>query len=107
MVRVLVLAVVMAGCVTAQSTIERELRPAEDVPPVFTAEEGVAPVQGCHGTLIDPRDQTRLRLMRSAAAGGGGYRGDYEVPGGKYGVGRDELLRIDCESGEPLGIVRN
>ncbi|HUF50700.1 MAG TPA: hypothetical protein VMN60_07705 [Longimicrobiales bacterium] len=104
--RMLMLVALSTGCATVQETTDRELRAADDVPPAFTTEDGVAPVQSCSNTLIDPRDQTRLRLMRSADTGGM-YRGDYDVPSGKYGVGSQELLRINCATGEPLGIVRN
>jgi hypothetical protein len=102
----LVLIMLLAGCATASANTEREVRDAEDTPPVFATEDGVAPVQGCNATVLDPRDQTRLRLIRSAIIGGT-HRGDYDVPAGKYGVRSDELLRVDCATGEPLGIVRN
>lgn len=83
-----------------------DLRLAEDTPPHFVTEDGVTPRQECRGLLLDPRDQTRLRLVRSVPFGTS-YRGDYEVPLGKYGVGQSELLRIECETGQPVGIVRN
>ena len=101
----LVLLLLLVGCAHTQGETEREVREAEDTPPTFATEDGVAPVQGCNVTVIDPRDQTRLRLIRSAVIGGA-HRGDYDVPAGKYGVRSDELLRVDCASGEPLGIVR-
>lgn len=107
MSRSIVLLLVTVACATMpeMSETDREVRPAEDTPPAFVTEDGVAPVQTCNATVIDPRDQTRLRLMRSAVIGGS-YRGDYDVPSGKYGVRRDELLRVDCATGEPLGVVR-
>ena len=101
----LVLILLLAGCATTQGNTEREVRDAEDTPPTFATEDGVAPVQGCNATVIDPRDHTRLRLIRSAIIGGA-HRGDYDVPSGKYGVRSDELLRVDCATGEPMGIVR-
>ena len=63
-------------------------------------------MDSCRSPLIDPRDQTQIRIVRSGGSGGG-HRGDYEVPAGRYGVGENELLRIECSSGEPLGIVRS
>jgi hypothetical protein len=54
----------------------------------------------CVSPLIDPRDGTLIRLVRSAAG-----RGDYEVTQRNYGVGSNELLRIDCATGKALGIV--
>ncbi|HEX6307610.1 MAG TPA: hypothetical protein VFZ69_05440 [Longimicrobiales bacterium] len=82
------------------------LRPAADTPVEFVSEDGTRPENACRNPLVDPRDQTRIRLMRSADVGGR-QRGDYEVPAGRYGVGTDELLRIDCASGQALGIVPN
>jgi hypothetical protein len=51
--------------------------------------------------MRDPRDGTELRMLRSHAT-----RADYEVAPGRYGVGEHELLRLDCNTGQPLGIVR-
>jgi hypothetical protein len=82
----------------------RELRVPQDVPVQFVTEDGSAVESGCRSPLVDPRDQSRLRLIRSAARGET-HLGDYEVPSGRYGVGTRELLRIDCSTGEPLGIV--
>jgi hypothetical protein len=31
---------------------------------------------------------------------------DYETPPGRYGVRENELLRLRCNTGEVLGIVR-
>ena len=31
--------------------------------------------------------------------------GDYSVPRGRYGVQEGELLRLQCPSGKPLGVV--
>lgn len=54
---------------------------------------------GCLSPLVDPRDGTRISFIRSADVG------DYEVEGGRYGVGSGELLRIDCNTGRVVGIV--
>lgn len=97
---------VLAACAAATTPWSgAALRMAEDTPPAFAPEDGVMPTTGCRNPLVDPRDQTRLRLVRSAAVGSG-ERGDYEVPAGRYGVGPGELLRIECSTGQPLGIVR-
>jgi len=97
----------VGACASTSGSWEtREPRPADDTPTAFVTEDGTTPVEACRSPLIDPRDQTRLRLIRSAPMGGS-HRGDYEVTGGRYGVGENELLRIDCTTGEPLGIVRN
>lgn len=57
----------------------------------------------CKNPLVDPRDGTPLTLVRSASG-----LGDYRVPAGKYGIADPvrELLRVDCGTGRPVGIVR-
>jgi hypothetical protein len=81
-------------------------RPLVDPPARFVTSDGVPGEDGCRTTMVDPRDQTQLRLARSWLEGST-FRGDYEVPLGRYGVREGELLRMDCASGEPIGIVRN
>lgn len=49
--------------------------------------------QGCRSPLVDPRDQTRLRMVRSGSDG----RGDHEVPEGRYGVRPGEVPRVECK----------
>ena len=74
-------------------------RPADPsllVPPVDTLAGG-----GCLNPLLDPRGDVRLTLVRSLTR-----EGDYAVSAGGYGLGSDELLRIDCNTGRPLGVVR-
>ncbi|MBR9990135.1 MAG: hypothetical protein KFH98_10285 [Gemmatimonadetes bacterium] len=83
------------------------LRVAQDLPVHFITEDGdVGVADGCRSPLVDPRDQTRIRMLRSGAVGSA-HHGDYEVPEGRYGVGRGELLRIECATGQALGIVAN
>jgi hypothetical protein len=53
----------------------------------------------CRSPLQDP-DGTRLTLERSAPG-----QGDYLVEGGRYGVREGELLRVECATGKPVGIV--
>jgi hypothetical protein len=55
----------------------------------------------CRNPFFDPRDATRVVPVRSAQG-----QGDYAVPNLRYGVGADELLRVDCRTGAPIGIVR-
>jgi hypothetical protein len=108
-IQLLPLLALLAACAhsTATPWSARELRAAEDTPTAFVTEDGEHPEQGwCRNPLIDPRDQTRLRLVRSAAFGDS-QRGDYEVPQGRYGVGPRELLRIECATGQALGIVQS
>jgi hypothetical protein len=82
-----------------------EVMPAQDTPVRFVTEDEGATGQGCRVVMIDPRDQTQLRLARSTQVGLV-HHGDYEVPAGRYGVQRNELLRLDCATGEVIGIVR-
>jgi hypothetical protein len=102
------LAALLCGCAFGRSApFEETPRPPIDVParfvldptdPESTAGAGVG--QGCRSPLFDPRDATRIVLVRSA-----GGRGDYEVPPGRYGAGPRELIRLDCGSGTVRGIV--
>lgn len=100
--------VLMTGCATTDFATEAQLRPAADLPDEFlvgahdSAETSeAAPGEGCRNPMVDPRDGTRVLLVRS-----NDERGDYEVPAGRYGASERELLRIDCGTGEALGIVR-
>jgi hypothetical protein len=98
---------VPACALTAQRPGEMgDVRPAQDTPVRFVTADDVAPEDVCHTLLLDPRDQTPLRLHRSTQFGMS-HRGDYDVPAGRYGVQRGELLRLDCATGEVIGIVRS
>lgn len=82
------------------------LRPAEQVPDHFNPPDTVTAnpqpdAMSCLNPMIDPRDGTKIILVRSAVG-----MGDYEVPTGRYGVSPSELLRLDCATGTVLGIVR-
>jgi hypothetical protein len=55
---------------------------------------------GCVSPMVDPRDGTEVRFVFSTSYG------DYEVPAGRYGVGAGELLRLDCNTGRVIGLVR-
>ena len=89
--------------------LDSSVRPAEGLPARF---EPVAPATriapadtiagaACTSPFRDPRDGTLLRMERAISP-----RADYVVPAGHYGVGRDELLRLDCNTGIAIGIVR-
>jgi hypothetical protein len=99
--------IIAAACVTGTAgATDAQYRPAVDPPVRFVTVDGQPAEDTCRSPMIDPRDQTQLRLARSWQEGNT-HRGDYEVPLGRYGVRDGELLRIDCLSGEPIGIVRN
>lgn len=92
----------MVGCGTF-SRSDSEVRTATEVPLRFFPPEGVSlENNACRNPMHDPRDGTTLLMIRSFGDG----RGDYQVPDGKYGVRTGELLRINCSTGEVLGIVR-
>ena len=101
---------ILAACAAGQPWDQRP-RPARDLPPAFApdpaAPPGPAAAAGvCPVRLIDPYSNSKLRLIRSASAANGGYMGDYEVsPPGRYGIADLDLLRIECGTGRPLGIV--
>lgn len=56
---------------------------------------------GCLSPLLDPTTATRLVLFRSESG-----VGDYQPPSGAFGVPDGKLLRIDCNTGRVLGVVR-
>lgn len=106
-------AIAASGCALSVSGADPRtplLRDAVDAPPRFEVIDPglrVPPAdtivgQGCRSPLVDPRDQTRLRMVRAGADG----VGDYEVPEGRYGVSAGEVLRVECNTGEVLGIAR-
>lgn len=82
-------------------------RQAVDVPEAFSISpsEVVAPpreaADACRNPMYDPRDGTRLVLEAALE----GRVGDYAVPPGRYGVRERELLRLDCRTGRPVGVV--
>ena len=78
------------------------IRAAEDTPSEF---EVLTPYAGsaggtCQSPLRDPRTGLQLRFVRTAPG-----LGDYAVPEGVYGARAGELLRIDCRSYKPVGLV--
>ena len=52
----------------------------------------------CRSPLTDPRDGTRLTLVRSNAG-----LGDYQPDNPRYGLAANQLLRINCSDGRPVG----
>jgi hypothetical protein len=101
----------VAACGVSQPW-ELTPRPARDLPEQFVIDTSVIPVPlspeaGCVRQLLDPRDGTRLTLVRSTRRTvGPEFLGDYSVaPAGHYGVGAESLLRVDCTTGRAMGIV--
>ena len=93
----------LISCGTSGGAGDRDaIRTASEAPEGFSAVFATTPGNSdCQSRLVDPVDQVELVLVKSLDG-----VGDYLVPMGKYGVGPDELLRIDCRSGRVLGIVK-
>lgn len=111
---VIPLSMAMAGLVACGVSRPLELvpRPATDLPDRFVADSAqptaTASSPTCIVHLRDPRNDVRLTLFWSAWTAGPTLIGDYQVvPPGRYGVGTNELLRLDCATGRPHGIVRS
>ena len=99
--------VASAGCATFKQSLktppEKLERPATGVPGTFVREDGLAHLSTtCATPLMDLQDKSTLQLVRTLRDG----QGDYRVAAGKYGVGENELLRVDCATARPMGIVR-
>ena len=97
-----------AGCAGNSSSWhdDASARPGTDLPDHFliatqTGTSEPNPDGACHTPMVDPRDGTSLSLIRSAEG-----RGDYEVPEGRYGVAKNQLLRLECATGRVVGIVK-
>lgn len=95
----------VVACASGVRTGAPSLHPAVDAPEQFLVVDGadVRPAranEGCRNPMTDPRDGTRLELVRSADG-----QGDYVVPGGRYGVDARSVLRLECATGRPLGVV--
>lgn len=100
----LLLLLLSCGTTSTTRSMTSVERPAVDVPDRFEAPTGIERTSNaCIGPLTDPRDGTTIKMVTSF---GGEEVGDYSVPAGRYGVEENELLRINCRTGEVLGIVR-
>jgi len=96
------------GCASLGMGEPTTIRVASDTPDRFLVGEingpgtsEPAPGGACRSPMVDPRDGTRLTLERSREG-----HGDYIVDIGRYGARPGDLLRIDCATGQPVGLVR-
>jgi hypothetical protein len=110
----LAVALLMTACAVANSSVSPEkrdellVRPAKRVPPRFEPSDRSLRLSdgdtiagpGCVSPLKDPRNGTEVRFIHST------WYGDYEIPVGKYGSVSGELLRIECNTGRVMGLVR-
>ena len=103
------LALASWGCAsTSDFAPGQRLAPVVDGPPRFEpqradlrlAQGDTLAGRGCVSPLVDPRDGTILRMVRSAET-----LGDYEAPAGRYGTGETHLVRVVCNTGAPAGLA--
>ena len=97
----------LAGCAAKQAgTHTGSQGSLADVPDHFMTWTPAGPAEPqpggtCTNPLVDPRDETRLTLIRSAHG-----RGDYEPEPLHYGLSKGQLLRVDCATGRAVGVVK-
>jgi len=94
----------MAGCASTSWPTQVDTSVLVDAPDHFLVVEPTTGVASeptgdktCHSPIKDPRSGVQFALARSSD----GF-GDY-FPGTAYGLRPDQLLRIDCRSGRPIG----
>jgi hypothetical protein len=109
--RASVVPAVILGLAACGQTSHADLtpRPLAGLPERFLgAGEGRAGM-ACRTPLRDPSNGVVLTLVRSGSErinANVGW-GDYSVsPEGSYGIGADQLLRVECGSGRPAGTVK-
>lgn len=101
MAGLVVILLVSVGC-ASQSFTTKSMRKADQAPMAFEPVQGIELEENaCKSPLVDPTDGTKIIMVESVRG-----IGDYEVPSGKYGMKENELLRIDCQTGKVLGIVK-
>ncbi|MEW5833850.1 MAG: hypothetical protein AB1832_02190 [Pseudomonadota bacterium] len=94
----------LAGCASFPPVVSH---PARDTPARFDVLDPTTggarandPAPICESPLVDPRNGITLTLIRSTDG-----HGDYLPARPGYGLAGNELLRIDCTSGTPMGAV--
>ncbi len=99
-----ILACMLMSCATMTTPdSDNIIRQPIDAPSNFTLANGMDFEENtCNSPMLDPEDGTELIMVRSWGNG----IGDYEVPDGKYGLGKREFLRVNCETGELIGVVK-
>lgn len=106
----------LGGCATSivADRVAREWRapgrmvvdaPARFVVPDESLVSG-APADGCAPTLVDRRYGVQLSLVRASDAHERTWRGDYRPSAPqRYAASEGELVRVECATGFPLGLV--
>lgn len=93
-----------SGSMSAVASPAPTTAPARFVP--LDAAKLLAPADttagdGCLSPLKDPAKNVQIILIRSESG-----LGDYIAPSGAYGIPDGRLLRIDCNTGSVVGLVR-
>lgn len=93
-----------SGSMAATPTPAPVTAPTRFVP--LDAAKRIAPADtlagdGCLSPLADPAKGTQIILVRSENG-----IGDYLAPSGSYGIPDGKVLRIECNTGHVLGLVR-
>src|ERR1041385_6002100 len=87
---------ILCGLATSGCQVHRygalPLRAFSDCPDHFVSRDAPAspPSDSSRSPMVDPRDGTQIELVRSDRGWG-----DYQVPAGRYGVQKGELLRLE------------
>ena len=92
----------LIGCGSSQNFGDKTIRPATDTPVAFEPKRGSFDGSSCKSPLVDPRSGVEIIMVMAQ-----GGLGDYRVPSGRYGVKDKELLRLNCSTGEIIGIVKD
>jgi len=103
----LALLALACGRSSMQSVIEYP--PPVTAPPRFVPLDSTAVIApadtlagaGCLSPMVDPITGIQVVLMRSESG-----LGDYQPPSGSYGMRDDQLLRLECNTGQVIGVVR-
>lgn len=95
--------IILAGCGSSSNsfTSEEVIRKAVDTPVTFQHPKMDENNNVCRSPLTDPRTGAQITFQRAAWP-----FADFEVPDGRYGVNSGELLRVNCKTGEAVGIVK-
>ena len=111
---IFLISVVLAGACGMNSSTgfpsTAPLQAGTDLPAQFEPPAGFGrlsptdtiPGNACLSPMRDMRNDTSIKMVRAANG-----QADYRVPDGRYGVGQHQLLRLDCNTGRPLGIVKD
>ena len=94
----------LTSCMRTSWPVEADSSAISDTPDHFMVVEAAAGTTSepagppCRNPMTDPRDGTRLTLIRSSA----GF-GDYRPDKPRYGLSANQLLRVNCSDGRPIG----